>query len=429
MKSRRGRIATPPKVWRGTVASEDLRQLLPTARLSCLGRLSRNASSNMSFRKRNAVISASPSTQATSPARSQTTQIAGLRPSPLDGRLTTSTGTASLDGILAGHAGLPLGSTLLVEERGTTDFSGILLKYYAAEGLVQGHQVHVLGYPDAWEYELPAVSTKPEGSSTKPSSQSEDKMKIAWRYEGISSRNAPSSNSDDPTKAVFCHTYDLTKRLASSSAIGSLHATPTSSMMSLAFESEPTPSAFKIFVKELQAKLKASAPSSVHRVVIPSLLSPTLYTPEACQPSEALQFLHAIRALQRQYPGQLTALITMPVSLFPRTSGLTRWLELLSDGVLEMIPLPPKLGAAPPSSGGASKVQDQSQGILRVHSLPVFHEKGGGGAENNHFREDLSFHMSTTKGLVIQPYVLPPLEEEDHKEKSPASTVKDGIEF
>lgn len=198
--------------------------------------------------------------------------------------------------------------------------------------------------------------------------------------------------------------------------------------MNPAFDNKNIPSAFKIFVKELQAKLQASSPLTVHRIVIPSLLSPTLYTSEACQPSEVVQFLHAIRALQRQYPGQLTALVTLPVSLFPRGNGLTRWIELLSDGVLEMIPLPPKLGAAPPSSSGTSKVQDQSQGILRVHSLPIFHEKGGGGAENNHFREDLSFHMSSTKGLVIQPYVLPPLEE-DHKEKSPASTVKDGIEF
>lgn len=223
--------------------------------------------------------------------------------------------------------------------------------------------------------------------------------------------------------------YDLTKRLASSSIKGSLYATPTSNTMSLAFDNKQTPSAFKMFVKELQAKLQASPPSSVHRVVIPSLLSPTLYTPEACQPSEVVQFLHAIRALQRQYPDQLTALMTLPVSLFPRGNGLIRWIELLSDGVLEMIPLPPKLGAAPPSSSGSSKVQDQSQGILRVHSLPIFHEKGGGGAENNHFREDLSFHMSSTKGLVIQPYVLPPLEEEDHHEKSPASTVKDGLDF
>lgn len=207
-----------------------------------------------------------------------------------------------------------------------------------------------------------------------------------------------------------------------------MSATPASSPMNISFDSKEAPSVFKLFIKNLQTKIQAS-PSTVCRVVIPSLLSPTLYAPSACQPAEVLQFLHALRALLRRYPGQLTALITLQSSLFPRNNGVTRWIELLSDGVLEMIPLPPKLGAAPPSSSGSSKVKDQDQGILRVRSLPVYHEKGGGGAESNHFREDLSFHMSSSKGLVIQPYVLPPMEDEDHKEKSPASTVKDGIDF
>lgn len=225
---------------------------------------------------------------------------------------------------------------------------------------------------------------------------------------------------------MFCHTFDLTKRLASASIKGTIAATPASH---LSFEAKCLQSPFKIFIKNLQNKLQTAPPSSIHRVVVPSLLSPTLYTPGACRPTEVLQFMHALRALLRQYCGQLTAIITFPVTLFPRSNGVTRWVELLSDGVLEMVPLPPRLGAAPPSSGSAAKVQEQSQGILKVHSLPVFHEKGGGGAENNHFRENLSFHLSSTKGLVIQPYVLPPMEDEDHKEKSPASTVKDGIEF
>lgn len=374
------------------------------------------------------MISAPASAQATVQSRSEVQLAPGLRPSPLDGRLTTSTGTTSLDGILAGHSGLPLGSSLLVEEHGTTDFSGNLLRYYAAEGLVQGHQVHVLGYPEAWKHELPAVSTKKDSTASKTPIQNDEKMKIAWRYENLASRNSPSNLAMDVdgSKAVFCHSFDLTKRLSSASIKGTITATPASH---LSFEAREPPSPFKIFIKSLQNKLQSAPPSSIHRVVVPSLLSPTLYTPGACRPTEVLQFMHALRALLRQYCGQLTAIITFPVTLFPRSNGVTRWVELLSDGVLEMVPLPPKLGAAPPSSGSTSKAQEQSQGILKVHSLPVFHEKGGGGAENNHFRENLSFHLSSTKGLVIQPYVLPPMEDEDQKEKSPASTVKDGIEF
>ncbi|EAQ87965.1 hypothetical protein CHGG_04584 [Chaetomium globosum CBS 148.51] len=80
----------------------------------------------MSFVRRNTVLSARPERP---PAQAAPTverqQLApGIRPSPLDGRPTTSTGTSSLDQLLAGHGGLPLGTCLLVEEQGTTDFSG-----------------------------------------------------------------------------------------------------------------------------------------------------------------------------------------------------------------------------------------------------------------------------------------------------------------
>ena len=142
----------------------------------------------MSFRKRNTVLSvASSSSQASS--RSEKQAVPGLRPSPLDGRPTTSSGTASLDSLLAGHAGFPLGTSLLVEEQGTTDFSGVLLKYYAAEGLVQGHHVHVLGFGDSWKQGLPAVSAiSSSGDRIISSTPIEDKMKIAWRYETLGNR-------------------------------------------------------------------------------------------------------------------------------------------------------------------------------------------------------------------------------------------------
>jgi elongator complex protein 4 len=124
----------------------------------------------------------------------------GVRPSPLDGRVTTSTGTRSLDGLLAGHAGLALGSSLLVEESGTTDFGGSLLRYYASEGVVQGHHVHVLGMNEGWGRELPGVAEGTRasrdvsgegvggsegGSRSGRGDGRGEKMKIAWRYERL----------------------------------------------------------------------------------------------------------------------------------------------------------------------------------------------------------------------------------------------------
>jgi len=139
----------------------------------------------MSFRKRNVVVS-SPGSVAGPSKTAEKDAIPGVRPSPLDGRLTTSTGTRSLDSLLAGHAGLSLGTSILIEERGATDFSGALLRYYAAEGVVQGHYVHVLGVGDAWARELPGVQVVTASSAKTVEQRIQgDKMKIAWRYERL----------------------------------------------------------------------------------------------------------------------------------------------------------------------------------------------------------------------------------------------------
>jgi hypothetical protein len=135
----------------------------------------------------------------------------GTRPSPLDGRLTTSTGTRSLDALLAGHSGLALGTSLLVEESGTTDFGGSLLKYYVAEGIVQGHTIHVLGMPEAWGRGLPGLGTGDEDKKAKKKVVDEEKMKIAWRYErlGDFSIGAGSSLRGGWSRVMFIAIYIL----------------------------------------------------------------------------------------------------------------------------------------------------------------------------------------------------------------------------
>lgn len=145
--------------------------------------------SRMSFRKRN--IGLSPGGDRTAAPSSPTQQAApelalGIRPSPDDGRPATSTGTASLDNLLAGHAGLPMGKLLLIEENGTTDFAGALLRYYAAEGVVQEHKVHVVGVPEQWGRSLPGLIGSAESLEEKKSDKrKDDRMKIAWRYERL----------------------------------------------------------------------------------------------------------------------------------------------------------------------------------------------------------------------------------------------------
>ena len=121
---------------------------------------------------------------ATVPATSKPSAAPGIRPSPVDGRATTSTGTPSLDAVLAGHGGLPLGNSMLIEESGTTDYAGVLLRYYTAEGILQEHKVHVLGAGEFWTRELPGLSTEHD-TRKRGSSEKSEKMKIAWRYERL----------------------------------------------------------------------------------------------------------------------------------------------------------------------------------------------------------------------------------------------------
>jgi len=136
----------------------------------------------MSFRKRNVGLAGSASPGESPQLRSkEPVHLPGVRPSPIDGRLTTSTGTASFDSLNAGHSGLPLGCSVLIEESGTTDYAGALMRFYAAEGLLQNHHVHVVGMPDHWGRELPGVVGDSE-KKEKPA-ESTEKMKIAWRYE------------------------------------------------------------------------------------------------------------------------------------------------------------------------------------------------------------------------------------------------------
>jgi elongator complex protein 4 len=150
----------------------------------------------MAFRKRNVALSRAPiggaedtpnleapSSPLASPAPASTPPAAGTRPSPIDGRPTISTGAFSLDGTLAGHAGLPLGTSLLIGENGTTEYATPLLRFYAAEGIVQGHKVHVVGMEETWGRMLPGITEERAGG--KKREEAKERMKIAWRYEGL----------------------------------------------------------------------------------------------------------------------------------------------------------------------------------------------------------------------------------------------------
>lgn len=340
----------------------------------------------------------------------------------------------------------------MIEESGTTDYAGILLRYYAAEGVLQGHRVHVVGFGEQWRKDLPGPANLATGRDNEGALKlmEKEKMKIAWRYEGLGEFGAGASNTrgrliyllqhrlsqlifqkqrfftlgltkkaapaslsrsahvsksgqEGPTSPnIFCHAFDLTQRLK-------ISAPNLFSFIPVRF-GDGQISPFPAIIENLSRQL-TSSPATIHRVIIPALLSPAFYPPHASSPQHILQFLQSLRFLLRQHSACLTAMITFPLTLYPRSLGLVRWIEILSDGVLELAPFPHSIDTSSSTAAlGAATVQEEKpQGMVRVHRLPIFHEIGGGGIRNEGVCDDLAFTVSRKK-FAIKPFSLPPVE-------------------
>lgn len=231
--------------------------------------------------------------------------------------------------------------------------------------------------------------------------------------------------STTPSASLFCHQFDLTARLEPRHAKGQLLMTPLA-LIEGQGQIVPQPNLpTHEFLLRLADTLRISKTDLVHRVIMPNFLSPILYPPESCRPSEVVQFLHGLRALLRQYPDRLSAMMTLSTALHPRSSGLVRWAETINDGVIEMIPIQQPVHTQP----GAENPGNASQGILQIHRMPVYSERGGG-SEGKALQEDLSFKLSSTDGVVIKLSSLPPVGDLDPPgERSPRKPTEPLLSF
>lgn len=124
-------------------------------------------------------------------------------------------------------------------------------------------------------------------------------------------------------------------------------------------------------------------------------------------------------------------MVTLPLELYPRNSGLVRWAEIFSDGVLELTPFPHLMDTSNglAESGGARGSEEQPQGMLRVHKVPINTERGEGGAgAGNSMGEDLAFTVSRRK-FTIKPFSLPPLEGDQEAQKEAGKLTGKDVEF
>lgn len=236
----------------------------------------------------------------------------------------------------------------------------------------------------------------------------------------LPNRSLSSPAASPQPEVPFCHTFDMSKRL---------NIPRDSNVNHIQISSGVAP--FDTILHHIQQSLKTSSVDSIHRIIIPTVLSPALYPPHSGRPENFIRFLHSLRLLLRQHSNNLTAMMTLPLELYPRTTGLVRWAEILSDGVIELTPFPHLIDAsnALAESGGARATEEQPQGMVKVHKIPINTERGEGGAGvGNSIGEDLAFTVSRRK-FLIKPFSLPPLEGDQEAQKEGGKLMAKDVEF
>ncbi|XP_022829228.1 elongator complex protein 4 [Spodoptera litura] len=120
-----------------------------------------------------------------------------------------SSGIPSLDHVIGG--GLPAGSVFIVEEDVLANYSKVLLKYFLSEGVACKHDLCIASAdedPANIAKELPLPTTIPQDDEITTAAADVDKMKIAWRYEGLSQVESSFGNNTS-----FGHHFDLSKHI------------------------------------------------------------------------------------------------------------------------------------------------------------------------------------------------------------------------
>lgn len=307
----------------------------------------------------------------------------GIRPSLITSQPTISTGTSDLDKIL-GHQGLPLGNSLLIQESGTTDFGSILLRCFAAQGIMHNRvsesvncHVIVVGLSSEWAKDLPGVykgSSKEKKKamiqdqqgkinvSNLSSSTTERDMKIAWRYElnkKVQDENLSEVNEN------YNHQFDITERL---------RPVPNNTEISFVQLSSDYKQIMANITTVINQQIKQN-PSKTIRIIIPNVLIPSLYPPSFSQPCFMVPFFHSLRGLLKRYSNNVALVSTIPIDLYPRTNNLTNTLENLSDAVIHLQPFSQEMSQLIERAykNEPGKVQ---HGLVNILKLPVLAERG-----------------------------------------------------
>ncbi|OBA20636.1 PAXNEB-domain-containing protein [Metschnikowia bicuspidata var. bicuspidata NRRL YB-4993] len=309
----------------------------------------------------------------------------GVRPSSVSSQPTVSSGCADLDRLL-GHQGLPLSSSLLVEESGATDFAAVLMRAFVAQGVVHhraasgspGCHVVVVGPPADWAKDLPGEyrgSAKDQkkarlardASQVSVANLAERDLKIAWRY-GLSTNAAGAAAGgaarlpDATGPAGYVSQFDITQRLV-----------PGAGAQEITFVPVHTDFA-QVAAAVAQVTRRHTRQGKVVRIAVPGFLSPALYPPQCSRPTYVVPLVHLLRGLLAAEPAAVL-MMTLALDLYPRAGLVAHMVETLVDGVVHLQPFNPDMAALIERAykNEPAKIQ---HGLVHVVKVPWLSARG-----------------------------------------------------
>lgn len=265
--------------------------------------------------------------------RAKVFNIKGCKSSLVNKQLLVSTGIPSLDFYLGG--GIPVGSILLIEEDEASSYSSLFFKYFLAEGVVSNHSILLASLdqqPSNIINDLPKACSNDRAAENGKRMSQEEGMKIAWRYEEMTSQ------SSDSVSDKYGHHFDLVKNM-DTSLLNQCNIT-------LAGENEllnnskcctPQHELLRV-VKDTIDKGEFSTsgsktPDNILRIGINSFASP-LWSSSSSQPSSSFcQSLLTLKHLMRS--SFSVCLISTPTHVF-EDDGMALALENMCDAVVRL---------------------------------------------------------------------------------------------
>lgn len=240
---------------------------------------------------------------------------------------------------------------MLVEEDVFSDYSQLLLKYFAAEGVACKQQLYVSTISSeedsavTWVRKLPFVSGSPPVAGAAPEAKSEPvtdiestptdgaDMKIAFQYKKY--MTAETMLSSKPV--AWCHSFDLNKTMeASYISVCDISSTSHTTVRKVDHIYRSIYDHLNRLIYANNESLSKGGPAVITRIVLPSLGSAfygSQYASDKEHKQSFLTFLRALRGLLRQ--SLATCMISFPAHLFDNDSSFVQRARHTADAVVQ----------------------------------------------------------------------------------------------